>query len=94
MSEASMTSPQAGSRLDLGSILLETSSLTEEQLANAREIQLESGRRLADVLIGEGWVNSDEVLEAMGEQFDLPIRTSIRTDGIDDELIEKIPISF
>ncbi len=94
MSEASMTSPQAGGRLDLGSILLETSSLTEEQLANAREIQLESGRRLADVLIGEGWVNSDEVLEAMGEQFDLPIRTSIRTDGIDDELIEKIPISF
>ncbi|MCH8132408.1 MAG: type II secretion system protein GspE [Deltaproteobacteria bacterium] len=89
-----MTSPQAGGRLDLGSILLETSSLTEEQLANAREIQLESGRRLADVLIGEGWVNSDEVLEAMGEQFDLPIRTSIRTDGIDDELIEKIPISF
>ena len=94
MSEASMTSPQAGGRLDLGSVLLETSSLTEEQLANAREIQLESGRRLADVLIGEGWVNSDEVLEAMGEQFDLPIRTSIRTDGIDDELIEKIPISF
>ncbi len=94
MSQASMTPPQAGGRLDLGSILLETSDLTEEQLANAQQIRLESGRRLADVLVGEGWVNSDEILEAMGKQFDLPIRPSIRTDEIDEELIEKIPISF
>jgi len=81
-------------RLDLGRILLETTRLTEEQLAEARERQAESGRRLADLLVAEGLVSADEVLEALGRQLDLPIRPNIRADVVDETLVERVPIGF
>ena len=81
-------------RLDLASILLETTRLTEEQLAEARERQAESGRRLADLLVAEGLVSADEVLEALGRQLDLPIRPNIRADVVDETLVESVPIGF
>jgi len=80
--------------LDLGDILLETTSLTEEQLANARERQAETGRRLGDLLVAEGVVSADEVLEALSRQLDLPIRPQIRPEVIDETLVERVPISF
>ena len=98
MSEAPATpaSPArpALERLDLGSILLETTQLTEEQLAEARERQAESGRRLADLLVAEGLVSADEVLEALSRQLDLPVRSSIRADVVDETLVERLPIGF
>ena len=53
MSEPATAASPAPRRLDLGEILLETTSLTEEQLAQARAKQAESGRRLTDVLIAD-----------------------------------------
>jgi general secretion pathway protein E len=96
---ASPASPKGAARpalerLDLGRILLETTRLTEEQLAEARERQAESGRRLADLLVAEGLVSADEVLEALGRQLDLPIRPNIRADVVDETLVERVPIGF
>jgi general secretion pathway protein E len=96
MSEApaSPAQPAPARRLDLAEILLETTGLTPEQLAEARERQAESGRRLSEVLVAEGLVSADEVLEALGRQLDLPIRPNIQTEVVDETLIEKVPISF
>jgi general secretion pathway protein E len=96
MSEApaSPAQPAPARRLDLAEILLETTGLTPEQLAEARERQAESGRRLSGVLVAEGLVSADEVLEALGRQLDLPIRPNIQTEVVDETLIEKVPISF
>ena len=96
---ASPASPKGAARpalerLDLASILLETTRLTEEQLAEVRERQAESGRRLADLLVAEGLVSADEVLEALGRQLDLPIRPNIRADVVDETLVESVPIGF
>jgi general secretion pathway protein E len=84
----------ASGRLDLGQILLETTALSEDQLEAARAKQAESGRRLSDVLVEEGYVSADEVLEALGRQLDLPIRPNIRADIVDETLVERIPIGF
>jgi general secretion pathway protein E len=84
----------AARRHDLGDLLLEATELTEEQLAAAREKQAASGRRLTDVLVGEGFVSADEVLEALGRQLGLPIRPSIAADVVDETLIEQVPIAF
>jgi general secretion pathway protein E len=81
-------------RLELGEILVRTTRLTPEALAAARQKQAESGRRLLDVLVEDGILEEEEVIEALGRQLDLPVRASIRPEEVEDELIGKVPISF
>jgi len=57
-------------------------------------IMAETGRRLGDLLVSEGLVSADEVLEALSRQLDLPIRASIRADVVDETLVERLPIGF
>jgi general secretion pathway protein E len=80
--------------LDLASILRRNTDLTEEQLARAREEQAESGGRLTDVLMAEGYVSPDQVLEALAQQLGLPIRARIGPEDVDESLIERVPIAF
>jgi general secretion pathway protein E len=80
--------------LDLPAILADTAGLTDEQLEKARERQRETGRRLTDVLVDEGMVSAEAVLDAWSRQLDLPVRPSIRPDVVDVTLIERVPISF
>ncbi len=95
MSEAPSPTPRrSADRLDLGEILLETSELSLDQLAEGRRIRDESGRPLTDVLVGLGWVSAEQVLEALGRRFALPIRPQLAADQVDVALIEKVPISF
>jgi len=86
--------PQAERALELGAILLDTTHLTEEQLNGARAAQAEAGGRLADHLISAGLVSADQVLEALSQQLGLPVLPSIDTGGIDEDLIERVPIGF
>ncbi|MEZ4216694.1 MAG: type II secretion system ATPase GspE [Myxococcota bacterium] len=81
-------------RLDLGDVLLRTTRLDADQLAEARRLQAETGERLADVLIEEGMVSADELLVAFSEQLGLPLRTSLAPDEIDDTLLQHVPIGF
>ena len=96
MSEAQPSSTDTPRRapLDLGSILIETTALSEAQLAEARQRHEETGQRLTDLLVAAGWVSSDQVMEALSRQLDLRVRPSIQADGVDEELIERIPIGF
>ena len=81
-------------RSDIGQILLRTTRLTEEQLDTARATQAAAGGSLTDVLVAQGSVTADEVMNAMSEQLGLPIRGQIRVGDVDETLIEKVPISF
>ncbi|MEE2677476.1 MAG: type II secretion system ATPase GspE [Myxococcota bacterium] len=96
MSEAQPSSTDTPRRapLDLGSILIETTALSEAQLAEARQRHEETGQRLTDLLVAAGWVSSDQVMEALSRQLDLRVRPSIQADGVDEELVERIPIGF
>jgi general secretion pathway protein E len=80
--------------LELGAILLDTTQLTEEQLEQARALQLANGGRLADHLIFAGHVSADQVLEALSRLLGLPVLPSIDTREIDESLIERVPIGF
>jgi general secretion pathway protein E len=80
--------------LDLGSILVRTTNLTEEQLSEARAEQASRGGRLADVLVESGRVSADEVLQALSTQLGLPVRPQIVASVVDQTLIEKVPIAF
>jgi general secretion pathway protein E len=94
MSQAESLQSPRPARLDLGQILLRRTGLSEEQLAEARQDQEERGIPLAKVLVAAGFVTPDEVMDATAEQLGLPIRPQIRTEDVDPQLIERVPISF
>jgi general secretion pathway protein E len=92
--QASIAGATSPGRHDLVSILLETTDLSEEQIEAARERQAESGERLSDVLVAMGAVSSDQVMGALSQQLDLPVRPNIRAEVVDETLVERVPIGF
>jgi len=86
--------PSPSGRHDLAAILMETTDLSDEQLEAARERQTETGERLSDALIAIGAVSADEVMGALSQQLDLPVRPSIRAEVVDETLVERVPITF
>ncbi|MCG8589938.1 MAG: type II secretion system ATPase GspE [Proteobacteria bacterium] len=80
--------------LELGDLLLRTTRLSPEQLEAARARQAEAGGRLTDILVEEGLLDADEVLGALGQQLGLPVRTGLGPNDVDEELIERVPITF
>jgi general secretion pathway protein E len=81
-------------RLDLGEILLRSALLDAGQLEQARRRQEETGERLVDVLVAEGLLRETQVLEALGSQLGLTVRTAIGREDVDDALVERVPIGF
>jgi len=80
--------------LDLGEILVRTTRLEAEQLAEARKRQVESHERLGDILVDEGWLDSSELLAGLAEQLGLPLRNEISSSDIDEGVATRIPITF
>ncbi|HIL79907.1 MAG TPA: type II secretion system protein GspE [Myxococcales bacterium] len=89
-----MNDPAHRGQLDLGEVLLQTSRLEPEQLAQARIRQQDSQARLGDVLVEDGLLSSEEVLAGIAEQLGLEFRTSIDTGAIEEDLTQRVPISF
>jgi len=81
-------------RLELGEILLRTTRLEAEQLELARQRQLESRERLADILVAEGMLNPDEVQAAVAEQLCLRVHTELDPNDIDETIALRVPIGF
>jgi len=87
-------SPLASRRLELGEILLRTTRLEPEQLERARQRQLESRERLADILVSEGMLNPQEVQGAVAEQLGLSLRDGLDPDEVDETIALRVPIGF
>ena len=74
----------------IGSILLERGLIKEEQLEQAIAEQNRTGERLDHALVRLGFVSSGEVLEAIGQQFAMPI---VDLNGLEvaDEILRMLP---
>ena len=94
MSTAALDGRQGDASLELGQILLRETRLSPEQLERARLRQIESHERLTDVLVEEGFLNSDEVLEALGHQQGLAVVSQIDPEEVDETLLTTVPITF
>ncbi len=69
------TSRLSTGRQQLGDILVARGSLTVDQLIEGLKHQRESGKRLGEVLIEQGWVSDQEVLQALSQQLAVPEAT-------------------
>jgi general secretion pathway protein E len=78
----------------LGSILLETTSLTEEQLEQALAVQRERGAKLGEVLVQLKFLRSEDVLKALSIQLGFPYENKIDVEAIATDLIANLPINY
>ncbi|MFP6656369.1 MAG: ATPase, T2SS/T4P/T4SS family, partial [Myxococcota bacterium] len=75
-------------------ILLRETRLSADQLERALHLQTELKTRLSDVLIEEGFLNADEILQAFAQQQGLVVVSEIEPDEIDPDLLANVPITF
>lgn len=81
----------------LGQILIDSSIITQEQLAEVLEEQMESeetGKKLGEYLIEKEYISEDDILKALAEQLDLRYYDRLPVNDIDPTLIDNIPIQF
>jgi general secretion pathway protein E len=81
----------------LGQILVDTNTITQDQLNEALEIQKannEFGKKLGEVLIEKQYVTEEDMLHALAVQLDLPFYDRLPINDIDPSLIDNIPIAF
>jgi general secretion pathway protein E len=83
-----------GTPLGLREVLLRTTRLSQTQLEEAVRRQEAEGGRLADCLVELGFLDEEEVLQALGAQLDLPVRRDLHADDVELELLERLPIAF
>ena len=74
----------------IGSILLERGLISEEQLETAIADQNRTGERLDHVLVRLGFVSSGDVLEAIGQQFAMPI-VDLNNVDVDEQTLRTLP---
>lgn len=74
-------------------ILVRNGRLHAEQVDEALELQKIRPKRIGELLLDLGYIEEDELLEALSEQFGIPFETSIR-EQIDSSLTTRAPIGF
>ncbi|MBI5298948.1 MAG: type II secretion system ATPase GspE [Deltaproteobacteria bacterium] len=78
----------------LGAILLETSSLTEDQLQQGLAVQREKGIKLGEALVQLKFLRTEDILKALSIQLGFPYESRIEVESIDPALVEHLPINY
>ena len=78
----------------LGAILLETSSLTEDQLQQGLAVQREKGIKLGEALVQLKFLRTEDILKALSIQLGFPYESRIEVEAIDPALVEHLPINY
>jgi len=78
----------------IGDLLLQHTSLTQEQLEECVQIQADEGGRLGDILLRKKYVMPHEITRALCAQIDLPYLDDLKPNEIDPKLVDKLPINY
>ena len=77
-------------RIRLGDLLVENKAISEAQLQQALADQKKSGRKLGRVLIENGFVQEDAMLELLSQQLDIP-HIDLNHFQLNRELVQRLP---
>ncbi len=78
----------------LGAILLENSTLTQEQLEEALNAQREKGGKLGDVLVQLKHLRNEDILKALSIQLGIPYLNKIESDEIMADLLQPLSLNY
>jgi general secretion pathway protein E/type IV pilus assembly protein PilB len=76
--------------MGIGTLLLDRGLISDEQLSKALSEQERTGERLDHALVRLGFVRPQEVLEAIGQQFGMPI-VDLSTIEVEDATLRMLP---
>jgi type IV pilus assembly protein PilB len=74
----------------IGELLVNNSMITKEQLDEALKEQKDKKKRLGEILIDLGYLNSEDLFWMLSEQADIPF-VEVRPEMLDNELINRFP---
>ncbi|MBI2425422.1 MAG: type II secretion system ATPase GspE [Candidatus Hydrogenedentes bacterium] len=83
----------SGQDLQLCEILITRGCVHLEQITEALELQKLRPKRVGEILLDLGYVEEEHILEALGEQFNIPVELSLSGE-VDSALTSKVPINF
>jgi len=78
----------------LGQILLETSTLTPQQLDEALVVARDKGVKVGEALLQLKFIKSEDILKALSLQAGIPYTSGLNPDDIPNDLISHVPINF
>ena len=84
---------RTGQDLQLGEILIRNEFAHPDQINEALELQKIRPKRLGELLLDLGYVDEEQILTALGEQFNIPFVGELG-DDVEAALTTKVPISF
>lgn len=80
----------------IGELLLEHTSLTKEQLADALKIQSQDNQSqlLGEILLEKNYIHPHDIVKVMCHQINIPYLNDIKIDDIDPEIVKDISINY
>ena len=88
------TQKETGLKDKIGQLLLKHTALTEEQLAEALEIQRESGLLIGEILLKKNYIRTHDITKVICHQINIPYLTELKIEDIDHHIIKDIPINY
>ncbi len=79
-------------KLRLGDVLINSNTITQEQLEEGLAAQKGSGKKLGQVLVEKGFVNEDDIAAALSSQLGLEV-VDLMTISIPEEVLNLVPVN-
>jgi len=77
-------------KIRLGDVLLAQKAISQDQLKVALEQQKKSGRKLGRVLIDQGFVNDEQICEAISRQLNIPY-INLKFYNFNQDVVRRLP---
>jgi general secretion pathway protein E len=78
----------------LGAILLENSTLTQEQLEEALNYQREKGVKLGEALIQLKFLRNEDILKGLSIQLGIPYLNKVDSDDVSSDIVSLLPLNY
>lgn len=78
----------------IGELLLQHTSLTQEQLDEALEIQKQEHRLLGDILLKKNYIHPHDIVKVLCHQVDIPYLSEVKIEEIDPAIVKDISINY
>jgi general secretion pathway protein E len=83
-----------GQKEKIGQLLLKHTSLTEEQLSEALDIQKESGMLIGEILLKKNYIHPHDIVKVICHQIEIPYYQEIDVESIDPDITHGLPINY
>jgi general secretion pathway protein E len=83
-----------GHKKRIGQLLIDHTSLTQDQLEEALDIQQESGMLIGEILLRKNYIHPHDIIKVICHQVNIPYLNEISVEKIDPNLSNTIPINY